>query len=40
MERVRRALGKRKARRDGKADDYDNERWEAWHLLLNHPPAL
>ena len=40
MERIRRALGKRKARRDGKADDYDNERWEAWHLLLNHPPVL
>lgn len=40
MERVRRALGRRKARRNGGTDDYDSERWEAWHLLLNHPPVL
>lgn len=40
MERVRLALGKRKPRRNGRADDFDQERWEAWHLLLNHPPAL
>lgn len=40
MERVRLALGKRKTRRNGHADDYEEERWGAWHLLLNHPPVL
>lgn len=40
MERVRRALGRRRSRRNGSADNYDSERWEAWHLLLDHPPVL
>ena len=40
MERVRKALGKRKPRRSGQVDDFDYERWEAWHLLLNNPPVL
>ena len=40
MERVRLALGTRRARKNGRADDYDRERWEAWHMLLNNPPIL
>ncbi|MBM6817033.1 hypothetical protein H6A23_07645 [Olsenella uli] len=40
MEQVRIALGQRPARRDGRTDAYDAERWEAWHMLLESPPVL
>ena len=40
MEQVRVALGMRRDRRRGVEDDFDHERWETWHMLLERPPRL
>ena len=40
MEQVRIALGRRRPRRRGVEDDFDHERWETWHMLLERPPRL